>query len=172
MKTKVIGLIMIGLTNLMFAQQNFLAVNDVSSTNLNKKKATIESNHSFVNAVENHDQSSQIKALRKKMLEFNIEDLNVYSENDPSNYDVVLKDGKNKIAVTYNQQGDILNCDEYFYNVRLPLSLQKEIIKKHPGWSFVSTKYHMAYEKNKKAKTKYKVLIKKGEEMKTIVIRE
>ncbi|RKF04214.1 hypothetical protein C8N26_0877 [Tenacibaculum lutimaris] len=171
MKTQVIGLIMLGLTNLMFAQQNFFAVNDVSS-NLNKKKATVESNSSFVNAVENSDQSLQIKMLRKKMLEFNIEDLNVYSKNDPSNYDVVLKEGKNKIAVTYNQQGDILNCNEYFYDVRLPLSLQKEIVKKYPGWSFASTKYHMAYEKNKKAKTKYKILLKKDEKTKTIVIKE
>jgi len=171
MKTKVIGLIMLGLTNLMFAQQNFLAVNDVPSK-LNKKKATIESNSTFTNAVESSDQSLQIKMLRKKMLEFNIEDLNIYSKNDPSSYNVVLKEGKNKITVTYNQQGDILNCNEYFYDVRLPLSLQKEIIRKHPGWSFGSTKYHMIYKKNQKPKTKYKILMIKGEKTKTIVIKE
>ncbi len=171
MKTCILGLVFLGLTNLMQSQNDFAAVNvDLSNYDLPVSSSKIAKNESYSKSVDAPIASERIKKFQALVANYDIRNSDVYDAKSSSTYTVVFTEGVNTIKALFDQSGTIINCEESFQNVRLPHSLGVQLSKEHPGWSFHEVWCHVDYNVNTLAEIKYKVALKKGSKIKTVTL--
>jgi hypothetical protein len=73
-----------------------------------------------------------------------------------------------KIEATYNSSGEILKSTEVYVDMRLPVSLAKQIIKGNNQWSISNNLQKVYYNRNSSAYRIYEVEIKKDNEIKNL----
>lgn len=169
MKTCILGIVFLGLTNLMQSQNDLAVVSvDLSNYELPERSTNLTKNDSYVNSVNTMIASERVKKFQTLVANYDIRDSNVYNTNESSTYTVVFKEGVNTIKALYDQSGTIINCEESFQNIRLPHNLGVKLSKEHPGWSFHEVWCYVDYNDNTLAEIKYKVALKKGSKMKTV----
>lgn len=81
-----------------------------------------------------------------------------------------LKDGY--LSASFNERGKLVSVVEKFKNVRLPELVRKSLAKEFPKWSLIKDKF-LYVQKNGSVKIKeYKVIIKKGDKIRRVVLNE
>lgn len=165
MKTCILGLLLLGLTNLTFSQ-NEMAVNDVNSniqlTSLKMNTNTLISNQS----------SKRITAFQNEVSKYDITSKSIYTPKNPSNYTVVFKEAQNVITNIYNHDGEVISSEQTFKAIRLPNNISISILKEYPNWSIKAVNCVITYEKSKDVKKLYKIKISNGTKSKTIKVIE
>ncbi|WP_111707683.1 hypothetical protein [Lutibacter citreus] len=96
----------------------------------------------------------------------------INNDEDYDTYQVTLKGGNDKIIATYNKDGMLISSIEYLKDVLLPAKIRNTINKAFPGWYLTKDKYKMTHFSKAKAKERYKIIIKKGKEMKVVYMDE
>ncbi|MDN3493619.1 hypothetical protein [Winogradskyella bathintestinalis] len=171
MKKCILGLCILGLTNLICAQ-NDLAMVTANVDNLTAKSVkTSEINNAkylYSSNLDAQNLALNIKKLQKIAADYDIKNDVVYSKNKTITYDVVFKDNANIINAVYDYNGIIISSEEYYENVRLPYSLTKALANEYPGWSFAKSNCTIMYSKNGEVKSTYNIKLKKGNKMKLI----
>ncbi|HMC01439.1 MAG TPA: hypothetical protein VKN14_10440 [Flavobacteriaceae bacterium] len=168
MKTLVLGLLFLGLTNLTFSQ-NELAYTKVNSKTT-FKTATI--NSAFINSFTSTDISKRILSFQKTAADYDITTNPVYRPNNPSTYTVVFKEANNLIENLYSHSGEILSSNQTFTDIRLPYNISSKITMEHQGWAINHVECHIAYTQGEPVNIVYKVKLKNGDQTKTLRIAE
>ena len=168
MKTKVIGLIFLGLTSLLYSQNEITSV--IENTYVKSKSNKIVKNLDYLASFDSENSSESINLFHKKVANFDIKSLSNYAPNEPSNYTVVFKEGNNEITAVYNQAGTIISSIEKFEGNKLPLSISSKVSKSHPGWEVNKVKCFFTYSGNRNSETIYKIVLKKDNKKQTIKI--
>ena len=171
MKTLVLGLLFLGLTNLTFSQ-NEIAFIDVNSEIEIKPSKTDHINLSFINSFTSADISQRILSFQKVSADYDIKTNPLYTPTKPSTYTVVFKEANNEIENLYNHNGEILSSNQTFLAVRLPYALSSKITKEYQGWSINDIACSISYTKGKAVDIVYKVKLNNGSYKKTIKIAE
>ena len=122
MKTLIIGLFFLSLTNLTTAQ-----------------------NANYLKTISSKKNAKQIVQLQKKAANFNIKDLESYEKNAEVTYNVTFENPNGKIIATYNKSGIILKTTEEYKNIKSPKHIRIEILKKHPNSIIVGNIYKVIY---------------------------
>ncbi len=167
MKTYVIGLIFLGLTSLMHSQNEITKVNE---NTVNSKSDITVKNLDYLASFDAENLSESINLFHKKVANFDIKSLSIYTPNEPSNYTVVFKERNNEIITIYNQAGTIISSNEKFEGNKLPYSISSKVSKSHPGWEINKVKCFITYSGNRNSETYYKIVLKKDNKKQTIKI--
>ncbi|NNF19906.1 MAG: hypothetical protein HKN61_09005 [Flavobacteriaceae bacterium] len=145
MKTTVYGLYLLGLTNLMFAQETpsigaKLPIGAVELAGVTVKPLNL----TYVNAVQDDHTPEQVKALENEAARYNIRESEVFN-HDFEAYEVVFEQSNGSIIATYDQKGKIISSLERFKNVALPYHIRNAVYNKYPGWSIARDIYLVTY---------------------------
>lgn len=171
MKKCILGLFILGLTNLICAQ-NDLAMVTTNANEVNNKslKTLAVHNSQYLNSSNLNVQNLAfcIKKLQKIAADYDIKNDAVYSKNKTITYDVVFENNANYIKAVYDYNGIILSSEEYYEDVRVPYALTNELAKEYPGWSFDKSNCTILYSKDGIARSTYNIELKKGNKTKLI----
>ncbi|MBF8150631.1 hypothetical protein ITJ86_12030 [Winogradskyella sp. F6397] len=170
MKTCLFGLIFLGLTNLSTAQHDLA----MATTQLNDEKFTSSSssisNENYLNLEVEAAQPLAIciKKLQKVAADFDVTKDPVYSKNKSITYTVNFQSNENRITAVYNTHGIILNSEEYYEDVRLPVKISNQLAKDYPGWAFHYSTCNVSYDHDKGSEITYTIDLKKENKHKSI----
>lgn len=171
MKTLVLGLLFLGLTNLTFSQ-NEIASTDVNSEIKFKTPKTDPINLSYINSFASEDISKRILSFQKVSADYDIKTDPVYTPNKPSTYTVIFKESNNKIENLYSHSGEILSSNQTYSEIRLPQAISYKIAKEYSGWTVNDIACTIKYTKGETLNIVYKVKLKNGNHTKTLKITE
>jgi len=152
MKKIIIGLIIIGLTTISFAQEKVISLAEVEVLGVNYK---------YLNAIGTSQVAKPVKMLEQKVASFDIKSLDDY-EDEEQDYYVYFKIPKGKILAVYDGEGEIIRTSERFDNISLPLAVSNAIIKRYPGFKITSDIYLVSYKRNGVMRKTYKLFIEKS----------
>ncbi len=167
MKTIVLGIAFLGISCFLNAQ-NDIAYVDVNETSFKSAKTAPVINASYLQAIEVNLVPERVKAFQAVVANYDITQADVYATGRETTYNVVFTEGKNSIKAVYDQNGNIIQCDEKFEGIRVPYFLSKEIITKYPGWGYDEVLCTISYNKDQEPQINYKVVLKNGSKKKTI----
>ncbi len=168
MKKFLLGLCILGLTNLISAQ-NDLAMATANDNDITIKTSKIK-NESYVMNTSNETMhlATRIKKLQKIAATYDISKESIYSNNKSVTYDVVFEANENYIKAVYDHNGEIIKSEEYYEDVRIPYDLTSQLAKDYPGWSFNKSNCKIFYSKEKASKFTYTIVLKKGNKSKLV----
>lgn len=136
MKRIIFGLLIVGLTSQMYAQEIALA------------EVEVVANYKYIQATNVEKIALPVKNLEAKVLEFK-DDKGVLENEDGVSYNVYFNNSDGKIIVSYDTTGKILKTTEHYKNVRLPLEVLRAIVSRFPNWTIVEDTYHVNYHCDK-----------------------
>lgn len=152
MKKLFIGLIVIGLTAIGFAQEKTVTLEEIEILGVNYK---------YLDALGDEDVARPVKLLERKVATFDLTSLDGY-EDEEQDYYVYFKIPQGKILAIYDEEGVIRRTSEKFTDIKLPLAVSNAIVSKYPGWRITGDIYRVSYIKNKKTRKTYKLFIEKN----------
>tara|TARA_R110001632_G_scaffold18408_4_gene57048 strand:+ start:16169 stop:16654 length:486 start_codon:yes stop_codon:yes gene_type:complete len=145
MKTLIVGLFFLSLTNLITAQ-----------------------NKDYLNSVNAQNNAGQIEQLQKQAAIFNISELESFEKNIETTYKVTFENPNGKLVATYNNLGVILQTVEEYRNVKSTKQIIANILKSHPNWIVEGNVFKIAYSSLREPKKTLEVRLKK--EKKTVTV--
>ena len=77
---------------------------------------------------------------------------------------------KGTLAATYNEKGKLIRVVENYKNVKLPSRVIFTIYKRFPKWTIVNDKFLYTQEEGDIVKKQYNLKIKKGKEVRKLVV--
>lgn len=114
---------------------------------------------------DNPDQ--RVKMLEEKFIAYDLgKDFEGFDE-----YLLTMKTKTGSLAATYNEKGKLVRVVENYKNVRLPSDVIYSIYKTYPQWTIVNDKLLYTQEDGDVVKHQYNVKIKKGKEIRKIMVR-
>jgi hypothetical protein len=147
MKKSILGLLIFGLTTLIYSQTIELKEIEISNT----------SNYS--NATNIELAPLPVQKLEREVIEFIVEDSDS-DKNDDTSYSVSFYSPEGKIIADYDNTGNIVKTIEKYKNVRLPLVVLQSIAKRFPNWAVIEDTYLIQYHYQKGITKKlYKITI-------------
>ena len=157
MKNLIIGLIILGLTTIGFAQNTSnkfeVALEEVETLGVNKK---------YLNAIGYRDAAIPVKLLAQKAASLDLEYSNcLKADYEKQEYYVQFKIPQGEILAVYNNDGEIIRTSEKFKDISLPLAVSNSIVDKYPGWKISSDIYWVTYVKDGELNKIYKLFIEK-----------
>jgi len=164
MKKLSMSLLLIGITNLGFAQYMLPAFGNP----FHEAKSVVNVDNDYLNEVQKENTPNYAKWLEIKVANYDSSKSLTANQENKESYSVTFKAPLGYIEVEYDKSGNIKSTVEHFKNIPLPSYLSQDIIKLYPGWSFAQTKYVLKYTKGQKAKGQFKVVIKKGNQRKRL----
>jgi hypothetical protein len=170
MKTCILGLCILGFTSL-FQAQNDLAmvtpnVNEVTNYKTTSKNAKYLE-HMSVKPI-----AIRIQKLQNLAANYDIKTQPVYSNNKFVTYTVIFKENENYINAIYDHDGTIIQCEEYYTNIRMPYSISGQLAKDYPGWEFRNITCAIDYSQDKTTNLAYQVELQKNKKFKTVTITQ
>jgi hypothetical protein len=169
MKNFILGLFILGLTNLTSAQHD-LAMETTSNLNVYSSKSSKIQNQHYLNLRFEVAPALalSIKSLQDVAADYDITEDDVYSKNERITYMVVFESNANYIKAVYDHNSDILKSVEYYEDVRIPTPMATEIAQSYPGWSFYKSNCIIEYTQNEATRFTYSLVLKKGTKTKTV----
>ncbi len=165
MKKLIIGLLVIGFTNLSLSQTATPKLADIDFSEVIISPLNI----SYLNEVLDETTPQSVTFLENKASRFNIKTSNVY-DNNHDIYEITFTQSNGKIIAYYDNSGKIIRCSEKFKNVKIPLQVRATIFKDNPGWVLHSDTYLVSYKYGDEARRIYKIQLRKGKQKKNIKI--
>ncbi|WP_299391124.1 hypothetical protein [uncultured Gelidibacter sp.] len=176
MKTCILGLIFLGMTSLMSAQNDFAMVTPEYSHSETSEKTAIK-NGQYLSEMTLQPEAVRVTKLQSIATKlqsiaanYDISALSIYNAKTSQTYSVVFKSAENYIIAIYDNDGTIIKCDEFYDNVRMPYELSSGLAKEYPGWEFHKIHYTIDYAINETPNFVYEVILKKGKTSKKVQI--
>jgi len=167
MKKLCMYLLIIGLGIPVFAQEkqsdDFYESNELPAVVL--KKAGDEFS---VYYPDNTNPDSRVLKLENKFISYKI-------ENDfqgKTEYLLLLEIEGGALAATFNKKGKLISVVEKFENTKLPEKIRKKLAVEYPEWNLVKDKFLYVQKIGKIKRKEYKIIMKKGNKIKRIVVDE
>ncbi len=174
MKNLLIGLCILGLTNLSYSQN---LVSKIETTgDLEAEYSTIPLsktisllNIPYLHKIENETKPSNIRQLELMAFKYKINKYYTFNNNSQP-ITIKFKWFKNYIIARYNRDGKILSTYEEFQDFEIPEHILKSISLVYPNWSIIDNLYQVSYSSKSGVKMRYKIKIRKGNLRKNIKI--
>ena len=153
MKKVFIGLIVIGLTTQLIAQnKNIEELPTVVLHNVN---------YQYLSDVNMEHEASIVEFLQNEVANFNLKNASVYDKEE-SKYEIFFRIPDGYICANYNNDGEITSALERFYNSKLPPVVLKSVINEYPGWAISKNTYSITYNQGKGVAKSYKLILENG----------
>ena len=172
MKKCILGLCLLGLTNLISAQNDFAMVTtNVDEIITKTSKTTKIKNVKYLTSNTNRVDylAARIMKLQKIAADFDVTKDAIYSKNKTITYDVVFEANENYIKAVFDHSGTILSSEEYYEDIRIPYVLSSQLAEEYPGWAFEKSSCTILYSQDGEATFIYNLKLKKGNKSKLIV---
>ncbi len=154
MKNLVIGLFVLGLTNLGFSQNT-----NSESEEVQLKDVVISNvNLNYLEKVQDIASSVNVISLEKEASNFDVKGLAEFDGRKEA-FKVRFKGTKGFIIADYDRNGKILKTFERYKDIALPKNLIKTVIKQYPESNFLKVAYTVDYNDQKMVKKTYKIQI-------------
>jgi hypothetical protein len=153
MKTLIFGLFLMGLTTQFYAQDR------IKTTQL--PEVYVVHNYKYLSSIDSEDGAIPVENLQLKASDFDIKDLDVYSEENDL-YDVYFIIPEGKILASYNDKGELLSTAERYKDTKLPTQVSKAIKERFPNWSVTKNVYLVSYRETGHLRKLYKVTLENG----------
>ncbi|MCK4561498.1 MAG: hypothetical protein KAT78_01200 [Flavobacteriaceae bacterium] len=173
MKNLLIGLFILGLTNLSYSQNlvselEVIGDIEIKNSTLPVSKTISLLNIPYLDKVQNKIKPSKIRQLEIAAFKYNVKKGYAFNYLRPEV--VEFKWSENYIIAKYDQDGKILTTFEEFKDFELPENISKPILLDYPNWSIINNIYRVYYSNKNGAKMEYIVTIKKDNLRKKIKI--
>jgi hypothetical protein len=165
MKKLLIGIFVLGLTNLAYSQSSNGEVAEVKLSNVVVTPLNID----YLKKVHDKTAPAPVIALESKVARYDIRTSPVFDGNFEA-YEVVFSKSKGSIIATYDSNGKIVSTYERYKDLTLPPPIRNSIYKEHPGWAIQSDAYLVSYYDNRGVKKLYKAQIRKDNLTKNLKI--
>lgn len=163
MKALVLGILLLSLTGLGYAQK--LDVERVMLADV--KISTL--NNDYLHAIQDDKTPLDLIGVQKLIASYDVKDASFYKPENET-YEVYFKTKKGKSTVYYDADGKILKSHEFYSNVQVPPEIWKEIYRDNEGWLMVKNKYSSTYSDSEIRNRRYKVFLSDGDQTKKVVL--
>lgn len=103
---------------------------------------------------------------------FNIKSFIERSKDENYNFYIVnFRSSNGHLRVVFNENGDLEGNSQKFENVRLPITMSKDILRNYKGWEVKSNLYVASGKGDLIQKEFYKVKLSNGKDVKTLKIK-
>lgn len=160
MRTLIIGLILLGLTTQIYAQEQetFTAV-------------YIVHNYMYLTDVNSTETAIPVEELHIKVSDFNVKELDIYTdEYEYYNVHFIIPEGK--ILASYDKDSNLLRTIERYKNVNLPLSVLDAVAKRFPNWAISKNIYLVNYHNTGNLRKLYKLTLENNDKRINVKINE
>lgn len=164
MKTLILGMFLLGLTSLTFAQGS-----DEKNFDF-EEKVPIIYNEAYLEMVQDELTPLSIFDNQMEVAQLDIKSTELYDAHRPEPFEVNFVGSQGNIRVLYNKEGQIKKSFEKFRGVKLPQVLQDRILNDNPGWAIIDAKYACTYYSSGLIKRGYKLYLSNGIDKKKIVL--
>lgn len=158
MKNFIIGLLVLGLTNLSVAQNK-----SISQSELLPEVTIVPRNLTYISKVVDDNAPLKVKKLERTVARYDVTEHPDFELEDIQAFEVIFQESNARVIATYDEAGKILKSFEKFKNIALPKNIVKQIMMKYPGWHFESDTYLVRYFQGKEAKKYYTVKLLKDD---------
>lgn len=169
MKTSILGLVFLGMTSLMPAQNDFAMVTPEYNHSVTSNKPVVK-NGQYLSKMTLQPEAVRVIKLQSIAANYDISAKSIYNAKTSQTYSVVIKSAENYIKAIYDHDGTIIKCEEFYNNVRMPYQISSELAKEYPGWEFHKIHYTIDYALNETPIFVYEVILKKGKTSKKVQI--
>lgn len=166
MKKLSISLVVLSMTSLSFGQNSSSKLDHALLDDF----STRDSNHEYLNEVQNNMTPNQVKYLEKVVSYWDLTQLEKFREQKDQPLQVTFKSPQGSIVTSYDMDGEILTSKERFRDFALPYTVSASIVKKYPNWSIGKSRYSLLYTKADEPKKRFRVQITKGDQKKWIEV--
>jgi hypothetical protein len=128
----------------------------------------VTKNMKYLQDVTSEGKSAKIKKFQKMAAYFNIEKTEGYDSNEASTYDVVFEETNCKIKAIFNSEGQIINSIEVYDDMRMPITLTKQILTDNDKWLIVNNTQKLYYNNNTGVDRVYEVKMRKDNKTKVL----
>ena len=153
MKNIFLGLLFLGFTTQIYAQDPVVTLDEVTLVNTNYK---------YLSSTDAEDIPIPVDKLEVKVATFDIKTLDIYTD-EYDFYDVYFIIPEGKILATYDKEGKILRTAEKFKKLNLPSPVIISVLNRFPNWDIAKDTYLVKYLETGKTKKIYKLTLKNGE---------
>lgn len=171
MKKCILGLCLLGLTNLIHAQNELaMVITNGDEITTKTSKPTKIKNEQYLTSSANDIGylAVRIMKLQKIAADFDVTKDPIYSKNKTITYDVVFEADENYIKAVFDHSGTIISSEEYYEDVRIPYVWSNQLAEEYPGWAFDKSHCMILYSKEGNAIFNYSLKLKKGNKSKLI----
>ncbi len=161
MKKALFGFLVLGLTNLVFAQSS------VKEHNIELVPAY---NAPYLVAMSDGLTPTVVRDMQVRAANFDPTVLQGFDKKEEVSFEVVHKASNGEIIAFYDKSGKIVSTMENFTDVELPLSIREQLFKENEGWKMVGNKYRSTYQDDQLVRKIYKVKLRDGHRTKKITI--
>ncbi len=154
MKTILIGLSLLGLTNLAHPHSN----NGGNGESL--RREILPSNQTYLCSVQENSSSGLVLTLQNMAAEFDPK-TSLWMEKGSTIFNITFHKGSGTIQATYDSNGNIIKTIEKYNNVSLPASVRNSVWKEYQGYQITRSSYEISYAGGKRTKAFYKVWLEK-----------
>ena len=136
---------------------------------LNAQRQTVPvQNIKYINEVMSNIEATKIDKMQNIVAGYNVKNIKDYDNREYSTYDVIFKETNSEIKARFNSDSEILNSIEIYTNMRLPLSLVKQIVLENANWSIVNNVQTIHYDHKNGSRNVYLITLKKGNQSKQL----
>lgn len=153
MKNVILGLIFLGLTTQMYAQEPTLTEQ--------LDAVYVVHNYKYLSSAGSEDVAIPVQNMQFEVSTFNVKNLDIYSDENEL-YDVYFFIPEGKVLASYDENGVLLRTAERYKDISLPISVSKAISKRFPNWSASKNVYLVNYHESGKTRKLYKIVLEKG----------
>ena len=158
MKNFIIGLLVLGLTNLSVAQNKSLIQGELLPAVTVVPEATVMPlNIAYISNVMDDNAPLMVKKLEKTVANYKVSEHPDYYIDDIYSFNVIFQESDAQVIATYDEDGKILKSFERFENIALPKDILRAVTTKYPGWNFEANTYLVRYFSGKEARKYYTI---------------
>jgi len=174
MKNLLVGLCILGLTNLSYSQNLVSMVEATGDIETEYRTIPLSKTISLLNIpylhkIQNEIKPSNIRQLELTAFKYKINNSRKFNNNSQPII-VKFKWSKNYIIARYDKNGKILSTYEEFKDFEIPEHILKSISLAYPNWSIIANLYQLSYNSKSGAQMRYKIKIRKDNLKKNIKI--
>lgn len=153
-----IGLLVLGLTNLTVAQNHSFALNEMLP-----EVTIVPANFTYISNVIDDNSPRIVKKMEKTAASYDVSEHPNFDEADIYALQVTFQEPHARIIASYDETGKIIKSFEKFKNIVLPKDLVNQIMMQYPGWEFKSDTYLVKYSSGEEAKKYYTIRLLKDD---------
>jgi hypothetical protein len=168
MKTYVIALLVLGLTNISYSQDKMGTDSRNGNMSMEELPAVVikSAGEDFSVYLPDRNTDPKVRKLEDSFIAY---DLGKNYEGYET-YLVVMQIKGGSLSATYNENGKLISVVENYKDVKLPGDVIYSIYKKFPGWQIVNDKYLYTQKEGDILKKQYNLKIKKGKKTKRLTV--
>lgn len=154
MKNLLIGLFVIGLTNLGFSQSKNGQVKEVKLEDV----VITDANFNYLEKVQGKEAADYVSLLQNEAAKFNVLESPEF-DGRKEDFSTVFRGSKGYIIANYDNTGKILNTTEWYHGIKLPINIRKSVLKEYPNSGLLKVVYTVNYNDKMEVEKTYKIQI-------------